>query len=863
MQLVLAQLELAAPQRLIALGVMLLILLASWFAASRHSRGRRAAMTACRVFAIAALVLAWAGLAWRGPTSRTFVVLLEDCSDSMNDQRQKKLSYPNEDALLLFAGGTNSAAAALSPGSTPFVERAKLVPLESDPALAVTRAAALIPDGYVGHIVLKTDGRATRDGLLEAAVAQGMPVHAVVAPAFPAPEVCVDGVAAPLIAQPLTPFDFDVVVTSNHADSGRLELRIGDTAPQTRDVKLTPGDNRFKFSATLDIAQPSLLLRATLSGFQDTYAANNTRRAVVTAAPKPRLLLVTEAADRAGKLAAALTPLGFEIETAQPARLPVGRNALARYDAILLSGVSPKSMPEAQQKTIDSFVRDGGGLLVCGGEAMLGPRSLAGSWLERMLPLTAAHERQQRKPTLALVMIIDRSESMLEQRRLELAKEAARRTVGLDVIGPADQVGVLVFGDQSEWISPLAPCGDKQRLLAAIDTLKAEGTTNMAPAMQRARLALQEATADRRHVILLSDGVSTPGDFDRIAREMAAAGITVSTVSVSQGADQTILRDIARTAGGRHYHCDDPREMPRILEAETRSTAQPSAAAAIRPMVYRALPGLDVAAAPELQGYVPTNPKPGAELLLLAPTGDPLLAWGRHGKGTVVTLAADMAGSPAAAWQAWAGYGPFLARLVRHVLPVREPAYRISTERQFEQLSITLDTENHQAAGVGRGATHDIELDTKRVGNDGVIPPTSKHSLHEVAPGRFEATIDSATPGIYELTLRAGVGTIQDSSPFEQRLAVAVDYPEELQLGPADEDLLSAVAAATGGQVLTDLQQGVPQDGRTVVRVVRLWPPLVMAAMLLFMIEIFLRRRTGDVPVARRVAATERPMGVP
>lgn len=861
MQAVIAQFELAAPQRLIALAIVLVVLLAGWFSVSRHSGGRRWAMTLCRALAVAALVLAWAGLAWRGPTTRTFIVWADDRSDSVGNPSQADATPLPCNAVLPFAGQTSSAAEALATTTQAVAadlkDSQKFSPLASDPALAVLRAAALVPDAYVGHVVLESDGRATRDGLVVVAKAQGMPVHTIVKPSFPQPEVCIAEVVAPQSVRPLTPFEVDVVITSNHDDTGRLEFQIGEGPPEKREVHLVPGTNHFTFTAMLDNTPPPLRLKAVLSGCQDTYAANNTRRAIVATAAKPLVLLVADAAGAASALHTALEPLGYEVPTTSPTRLTANLDALARYDAILLSDIAPQSVPRPQQEAIEQYVRSGGGLLVCGSEKMLASRPLAGSWLEELLPLTAAQAREQRKPTLALVLIIDRSKSMLDEGRLDMAKEAARRTVGLDVITPVDQVGVLAFGDESQWISPLAPSGNKQNLLKAIDTLQAEGATNMAPAMQRARLALMEAIADRRHVILLSDGVSTPGDFDQIARAMAAAGITVSTVSVSQGADQTILRDIARTAGGRHYHCDDPRQVPRILEEETRSTTQPAAAASVRPLVYRTLSDLDIATAPPLKGYVPTNPKPGSELILISPSGDPLLAWTRQGRGAVVAMAADMAGPQGAEWQNWKGFGSFVGRLVRQVLPVREPAYRIATQRRFGQLRVTAEATNPSNTNPHRAGTL---LTFRFQSDDGKYGPPTEKRMSEPVPGRYEATLDSTATGIYGLRIRAGDGT---ETHLEQRLAVTVDYPDELQLGPPDEALLKEVASVTGGSMLTDPRQDVPSDGRTVERLIRLWPPLVMAALVLLTVEIVLRRRGVAVPMLPSRASLSEPFGRP
>ena len=54
---------------------------------------------------------------------------------------------------------------------------------------------------------------------------------------------------------------------------------------------------------------------------------------------------------------------------------------------------------------------------------------------------------------------------------------------------------------------------------------------------------------------------------------MVASGITLSTVLISKGAEQELLKEMATIAGGRHDHCDDPADVPRILVQETKVAA--------------------------------------------------------------------------------------------------------------------------------------------------------------------------------------------------------------------------------------------------------------------------------------------------
>ncbi|MCE9546477.1 MAG: VWA domain-containing protein, partial [Planctomycetia bacterium] len=647
MSQLIGQIEWAAAPRLWVLVALPLVLLAAWLGAPRLSRQRRVAAAMVRAMAIACIVFAWAGPAWRGPTDRTWLVLAEDRSASVaagtttNSPQSEPIpgsQTPATISRLEFAGGTQGPSE-----KNTAADSKSLNGLVSDPALAVRRAAAMVPADYVPAIQLATDGRATRDGLFAAATADGAPLDTVSMPAFPSPEVCAAEVRAPLVARPGDTFDVDVIVTANHDDQGQLEFQASSDPPQMRPVQLHAGSNSFTFRASLGNTQADLPLRATISGCRDTHFENNTRRSIVSAGARPRVLLVGKPPNVSWPLLTAVQGSGFDAQAVPVAELPASQQGYESIDLVILSGIAPGQPTRQQQQALQQFVREqGGGLIVLGEGRTFDPAPLAGSWLEELLPVTALQARTDPPPRMALVLVIDKSQSMLDDHKLDLAKEAARRTVGLSALTPRDEVGVLSFSDDSRWISPLAPCGDKKRLLAAIDTLQADGATNMAPAMERARLALIGADVDRRHLILLTDGVSTPGDFSRLAAKMAAAGITVSTVAVGREADPTLLKDISRAAGGRHYQCDDPNDVPKMLVAEVQQAAGAQGRATFAPMVYQQLPGLSIAGAPRLGSFTPTSPKPQTELLLLAPGGDPLLAWGRQGRGIVVALTTSL-----------------------------------------------------------------------------------------------------------------------------------------------------------------------------------------------------------------------------
>ena len=165
-----------------------------------------------------------------------------------------------------------------------------------------------------------------------------------------------------------------------------------------------------------------------------------------------------------------------------------------------------------------------------------------------------------------MVLVLDCSGSM-EGKSIALAKQATRRAV--EMLGPRDQMGIIAFEDKNWWVSPLHVCNDKEQVLRSLDTIAAGGETDMYPALDKAYLALRESSADLKHVIVLTDGVSAPGDFDGLAKQIAAAGITLSTVAIGEEAAGPLLQDIAATAKGHCYYCDDVARVPQIFDLET------------------------------------------------------------------------------------------------------------------------------------------------------------------------------------------------------------------------------------------------------------------------------------------------------
>jgi Ca-activated chloride channel homolog len=839
----LAALEFEHPLRLIWLAIAPVIVYFAIRSRTSAPAWRRAASLVCRLLVLTLAILAFAGLAWRGPSEQRFVVFATDISRSV--------AGGGRQAAEQFIAAARQQQGGHEAAFLPFADKPGAVTAEpqftdetldinsSDPAAALQLAAATIPVDFVPQVVLLTDGNETGGDLARAALGVGVPVAVVPLPGFADPEVCVTDLLAPTEVAPGADVPWEVVIHANLETTGTLELlRDGELAARS-DVTLRPGENRIRLQTPLDAGvaasvTPAATFTARLAAKQDTIAENNQRRARVVASRPVRVLLADAEPTTTGSFRDVLAWQGFEVTAQPPAELAASAAALDAFDVLVLSDVPSKDLNADQLQAIDDYVGvQGGGLIVLGGERTFGETAFRDTPLERLLPVTAAAATEEaEKAVLAMVLVIDRSQSMEEDRRLDLAKEAAKQSVR--VLEPHDKAGVIAFSDDAEWIANLAPVADKAELLQRIDTLTPYGQTHMYRGVVRAVLALEQTAADRRHMILLTDGVPAPGDYREIARRMAASGITLSTVSISKGAEQDLLKEMAAIAGGRHNHCDDPSAVPRILVQETKVAAADEGYREFRPFALRTLPGLDVASAPPLLGYARTNPKPDAEPLLFAVAGHPLLCWGRYGKGLTLAFTSDVKGPWIARWKSWPGYGAFWKRLVRHVARQPQPSpLTVSARRSRGTITVTADL----TAADGRYAT-DVPL-TATVAETRAEPQTL--TLEPVAPGRYAATFTAPAPIPAEYEIRV-TGPGSNDLPLAATQTVFIDYPDELRLQATNEDLLGRVAETTGGVFRPEPASVFAPDGRTVHRVAPLWTGLLLAALLLFVGDVALRR---------------------
>ncbi len=157
---------------------------------------------------------------------------------------------------------------------------------------------------------------------------------------------------------------------------------------------------------------------------------------------------------------------------------------------------------------------------------------------------------QVRMP-LNFALVIDHSGSM-KGAKLKNVREAVKMVI--DRLEPTDYISVVIFDDTAQVIIPSMPANDPVGMKAAIDRIQDAGGTTMSLGMIQGLGELRRWNIPNAvsRMIVLTDGV-TYGDTDRcrqLARDAAAAGISIYPLGIGADWDEQLLDDVGQLSGG-------------------------------------------------------------------------------------------------------------------------------------------------------------------------------------------------------------------------------------------------------------------------------------------------------------------------
>ncbi len=167
---------------------------------------------------------------------------------------------------------------------------------------------------------------------------------------------------------------------------------------------------------------------------------------------------------------------------------------------------------------------------------------------------------------LAVSIVLDRSGSMTGQ-PLDNAKSATAAVI--DKLGPTDCVSVIAFDSQPQTVVTMHPLTDPFVVKSAIARIQAGGGTEILTALDAAHKSLLGvSTASKRHVVLLTDGMSPVAGLQALASTMNNEHMTITTIGVGTSTDEQTLKMISSTGTGRYYKVIDVTQLPRIFTRE-------------------------------------------------------------------------------------------------------------------------------------------------------------------------------------------------------------------------------------------------------------------------------------------------------
>ncbi len=853
----------------------LLALLALPLVALGHRRSladftprQRVACLLLRSVILALLVLSLAGLRALLPSPEMGVLFVVDASASVSPEAAKQARDFVASALPAQRAGDSVGVVGFGREAEvwqPPMERAALSAWPSavdarasDIGSALELSGAMLPSGQSRRIVLLSDGNDTAGRALDTAARlgrSGVEVWTVPLRNPQKPEVLVERVEVPARLKQGEPFDLAANIRSNVATKAKVRLYQSQFLVAEREIELKPGDNAFRAPGMRPDGS-FVQYEVEVIPAADTALENNRAMAVASLRGQPRVLLVDGEPDKARPLANALQAERIQVDLRGPNGAPRSLEDLQQFDLFLLSDLSALSLSREQMELYRRWVQDfGGGFVLLGGENSFGVGGYFRTPVEQMLPVRMEHNDRQELPTVALLIVLDRSGSMTAQvagqTKMSLANQGA--ALALNVLSPRDYFGVFAVDTRTHIVAPLAKHGAKEPIAQKILAVTAGGGgiyiyTSLAESIA----ALRDVNARIKHVILFSDaadaeekrageqadGTQGSGTALELVSAMVSSKITTSVVALGteQDKDTAFLRQLAERGQGRFYLTSDATTLPQIFSTETMKVTQSSLieepTMAVPLLRNNLTAGIDWSQSPLLLGYNATKPKPTAEVLLATERGEPLLATWRYGLGQTAAFTSDAKARWAGEWMTWPGYGKFWAQFVRGLLRKGGPAaFDVTRTETADRLDLRIDAVTPEGAFRNRLP---ITI-TARMADDSTPSITPVQD----APGSYRASLPLPEEGTTVINISS-----PDLPDGGLALAHTRSYPREFLSTDTNESLLREIAEAGRGKFAPSASEVFSSPATMGLRPRDLTNWLLIAALVLMPLDIFLRRRS-------------------
>ena len=758
--------------------------------------------TALGLRLLVVLALALAGLQWKRPIEGMTVFYLLDRSESVpssppSDQQELARKYvvdssgekkANDLAGVLVFG----SEAAIESRPNAQIDLAKIQAVvgteRTDIASAIRLGTAAFPETGQKRLVLLSDGNENvGDALSALAAARPLGVTLDVVPlgVNRGSDVSVRKLSVPSGLKRGTTFDVKIVVQSDEAQTGTMRLYLNETYLGEQKVELAAGKNLFTFPQTLTNAA-FYKYDAQIEAPHDSVPQNNHATAFTTVRGDPRVLIVSGNPKDDATLLAALQTGTLDAHLTD--RFPGTLAEIQSYDAIFLCNMAAGDLGLDSMRLLESAVRDFGVGLVClGGDQAFAAGGYRGTPLEETLPVEMELSSKKVLPNGALAIVCHATEFPGGN---GWARDIA--FAALDALGPADEMGIVLWDGSGRWLFPVAKVGDKQEMGRLISGMNPGDMGDFQQPMKMAYDALKASHANLKHMVVFSDG--DPGAPQKsLVADIVNDKITISTVMIGGHVRPDTMTWIATEGHGEFWDVQSAADLPQIFIKEA-SVILKSAIfeEPFKPQLQMSselVKGIGPAEYPQLLGYVCTTPKSRAEIPLVTQKGDPLLAHWQFGLGRAVAWTSDAKGKWAADWLGWEKYRQFWLQVAQWSLR-RVEAADFTTEVAVDKGEGHISVEAIDGRGNYRNFLNLETVVVSPKGETQIVP------LEQTGPGHYEAKFPTKEVGAYLMNL------LDQGSGRSQALGLSVNYSPEFDDAEPNLSLLRRLAELGGGKVL-------------------------------------------------------------
>ena len=703
------------PWLLLVAVPLAIVILLPYLWAIRKENKTKATVTSLilHILIVCVLTLALAGTVLTTYMTKTEVIYVADVSYSANKSLQliddhvarleKDLPRNTQSALVCFGKEYKLMADMGDP--IPSVQNTGIDDSATDISAALSYASTLFSSDTIKHIVLLTDGNETDPN------AQNNLVRVV--EELYAKNVYIDVVYIDSNMQEnetevqITSVDASASTYLNHEANVKVLLQLGSTMQ----VKLTLykdgqvfGDPIVKeLSAGYSIetfeldtsTEGSFDYEVRVESAEDKSQFNNSCSFTQNVTGKLNVLLIS---SKTSDLEAVKTMYGSDTAIdsyINDPRVPCTVEQLCQYDEIIVSSTDVSTLENAAAfvDSLDKVVSVFGKTLINVGNSNIqtSTETVVENY-EGMLPVKYGNSNDDAK---LYVIVLDTSRSMNFNYKFSYAKMVAQNL--LNVLNDNDKVMVVGFAGNPKLIYAITSATNRTLLAKTINDLTVTQGTVLSAALEATYDIIKDMDFENKQVMLISDGLSYSLDGDtptRIAAQMRADGITVSTVNTVSPEGAETLDAIASAGGGSSFYVDSnaaatavvydkvaPEMGATVIEEETVVNIQSNFDITTK----------GLGSIPNIHGFVQSKAKTGASVILTVPYQKsqgaqvevPLYATWQYGEGKVACLTTDLMGAWSGNWAGTTGE-TFLQRLGSAHVPAQRVDYPYTLNVEFD-----------------------------------------------------------------------------------------------------------------------------------------------------------------------------------